>query len=402
MSQEIESVDTSTIEDLQKLRKEVEVLQGRLSTMEERRDSVSEAVYERVAADYQTQLDALAEEAAPLKERAREEYGRLRVMYEELEKAQSDAALAKEEIEFRHELGEFEEKDYAKLSKEHEERVQTCEDELAAAGVVRQSFIDAFGSEEELESPTESTEEVEQIDDTEDAAEASDEDDDAAAGDDEEGEAAGQDDPSDDSDEFESIGEGQDPAGTMAIPEGGGVDGDRPITEATEITEIPSADEAETADEETEDNDGASEGEDWSTAATNVFERPLVSEAEAPPPPPFAPAPGAVPEAVQSEATRILPKPRLVTLEGGEPVSTYVLGPTVVTLGRATDNSIRLTEEAVSRHHAEVIPGPDGFLLRDQGSENGTYVNGKRKKEHLLVEGDIIQIGVRKLRFHDA
>ena len=90
----------------------------------------------------------------------------------------------------------------------------------------------------------------------------------------------------------------------------------------------------------------------------------------------------------------------LAAMEGGEQGQSYILGGSRVTIGRAAENTIHLMEEAVSRQHAEVVPGPDGYLLRDRGSENGTFVNGKRKMEHMLQEGDVIQIGIRKLGFH--
>ncbi|MBZ0112758.1 MAG: FHA domain-containing protein [Thermoanaerobaculia bacterium] len=420
MSKEaIDSVDTSTIEELQKLKERVDVLQGRLEAMEERQEAVTEAVFERVQADYRSQLDELAEEASPLKAKARAEYARLRETYLQLQSAQSEARLAKEEIEFRHELGEFEGKEFEGLRKEHSATLAECEQDLAAAEAVRQRFIEAFGSEEELESETEATEEVALVSDES---------------------------PKEEDEEHE------DPVGTMALPAGGkaseeqDADAAEPSSsaengeeavdevveegssesdgssdaegasevdereESTSVTEAASTDGAQNGSdgpgEDSEDDQAEIEGDDegdgdWSTASTNVFSTPLVPS-DTPPPPPFNPVSSQGPPPMVSDATRILPKPRLVALEGGEPSSTYVLGPTVVTMGRATDNSIRLTEEAVSRHHAEVIPGPDGFMLRDMGSENGTYVNGKRKKEHLLIEGDLVQIGVRKLRFHES
>ena len=51
----------------------------------------------------------------------------------------------------------------------------------------------------------------------------------------------------------------------------------------------------------------------------------------------------------------------------------------------------------VSRHHAELRHGAEGWSIRDAGSLNGTYVNRRRVEDHQLSGGDEIQIG--KFRF---
>ena len=52
-----------------------------------------------------------------------------------------------------------------------------------------------------------------------------------------------------------------------------------------------------------------------------------------------------------------------------------------------------LLERCVSRRHAELICGPEGALLRDLDSRNGTWVNGSRVVQALLRPGDVIGIG---------
>jgi len=66
-----------------------------------------------------------------------------------------------------------------------------------------------------------------------------------------------------------------------------------------------------------------------------------------------------------------------------------------VTLGRASENSIRFIEdEAVSRRHAVLTRVSDGWSLRDTGSANGTYVNGERlAAERVLKIGDRVTLG---------
>ncbi|MCZ7674258.1 MAG: FHA domain-containing protein [Chloroflexi bacterium] len=70
----------------------------------------------------------------------------------------------------------------------------------------------------------------------------------------------------------------------------------------------------------------------------------------------------------------------------------------VYTLGRETNNQVQLNHPSVSRRHAEIQRTPQGEVIRDLGSANGTYVNGMRlTKTHLLQAGDIVQIGSFKL-----
>lgn len=67
------------------------------------------------------------------------------------------------------------------------------------------------------------------------------------------------------------------------------------------------------------------------------------------------------------------------------------------TIGRSTTSEIFLDDVTVSRKHA-LITCTDGgtFHLKDLGSLNGTYVNGKATVEVSLSPGDEIQIG----KFH--
>ena len=63
------------------------------------------------------------------------------------------------------------------------------------------------------------------------------------------------------------------------------------------------------------------------------------------------------------------------------------------TIGRAGDCALRIPARDVSRHHCEVTLGVDGVLVRDVGSSNGTYVNGKRVAQVELQAGHPLRIG---------
>lgn len=56
----------------------------------------------------------------------------------------------------------------------------------------------------------------------------------------------------------------------------------------------------------------------------------------------------------------------------------------VVRIGTAADNDIVLTDRAVSRHHAEIHTTPEGLLLKDLGSTNGTFIGQLRVTEAYM------------------
>jgi ABC transport system ATP-binding/permease protein len=67
--------------------------------------------------------------------------------------------------------------------------------------------------------------------------------------------------------------------------------------------------------------------------------------------------------------------------------------PGAVTIGRADDNDIVISEVLASRHHATLVPTPNGTEIRDNRSINGTFVNGTRVDAALLRDGDVVTIG---------
>lgn len=87
----------------------------------------------------------------------------------------------------------------------------------------------------------------------------------------------------------------------------------------------------------------------------------------------------------------------LVVQRGMGEGASYLLVGDVVTAGREPDSDLFLDDVTVSRQHAELRRMTGGWLLRDVGSLNGTYVNRHRIEEIALAPGDEVQIG--KYRF---
>ena len=71
----------------------------------------------------------------------------------------------------------------------------------------------------------------------------------------------------------------------------------------------------------------------------------------------------------------------------------------MVTAGRHQDSDIFLDDISVSRRHATFTRTPEGIVVKDLGSLNGTYVNRDLVDECLLRHGDEVQIGKFRLVF---
>jgi sulfur carrier protein ThiS len=80
----------------------------------------------------------------------------------------------------------------------------------------------------------------------------------------------------------------------------------------------------------------------------------------------------------------------------------YELSDRMTRLGRHEENNVVLAGPTVSARHATVRIEPIGVVLEDEGSLNGTFVNGERIEQRLLEEGDRIQIGPHLLLFVPA
>jgi pSer/pThr/pTyr-binding forkhead associated (FHA) protein len=89
----------------------------------------------------------------------------------------------------------------------------------------------------------------------------------------------------------------------------------------------------------------------------------------------------------------------LVVKRGPNAGSRFLLDADVTTAGRHPESDIFLDDVTVSRRHAEFIRRDDGFVVRDVGSLNGTYLNRERIEESPLAGGDEVQIGKFRLVF---
>lgn len=89
----------------------------------------------------------------------------------------------------------------------------------------------------------------------------------------------------------------------------------------------------------------------------------------------------------------------LLVKRGPDAGAKYVLDKEVTRVGRHPESDIFLDDITVSRRHAEFVRSDAGYLVRDVGSLNGTYVNRERIDEVDLASGDEVQVGKFKLVF---
>jgi len=87
----------------------------------------------------------------------------------------------------------------------------------------------------------------------------------------------------------------------------------------------------------------------------------------------------------------------LVVRSGPQAGDRFVLTTQTTRLGRHPDSEIMLDDITVSRRHATIERTPEGYVVTDVGSLNGTYVNQERVERALLRHGDELQVGKFRL-----
>ncbi len=81
----------------------------------------------------------------------------------------------------------------------------------------------------------------------------------------------------------------------------------------------------------------------------------------------------------------------------------HTLDEAEIVIGRSRKNVIRLLTEQASRKHCRIVRKSSGeFSVIDNGSSNGTFVNGARTIEKTLQEGDTIGVGQARILFFEG
>ena len=138
--------------------------------------------------------------------------------------------------------------------------------------------------------------------------------------------------------------------------------------------------------------EGASSAvETTSTISLSALEGALENDGTSPP---AEPAADAAPVEALPPGSALL-----VVKRGPNAGSRFLLDADVTTAGRHPESDIFLDDVTVSRRHAEFVREGSGFVVRDVGSLNGTYLNRERIDAAGLAGGDEVQIGKYRLVF---
>lgn len=334
--------DLSVLDQLKEIRGRIETLDSRLKAMEEKRGQVADQVYVRVRSDYASQREQLVAEAAPMKVRGRELYGQLQGELVKLDEAFEEHRLAQEEIELRHTLGEFTDQEFAQRKKLITDELGSRKEAREQAMAVRARFVEAFGSERELEAVPHTP--------------------------------APQPIPA--SSATVQVAPVPAPPAHVVMPTA-------PI-HTPPAMEIPPP-RADTAP----------------VAPMPPPQAQVATQLAPPPAPAPVPAPSTSPVSKRGnpDGTLVFRPGRLIPLnsEAGMAPTTLSLKPIVI----GSDNScdIRLSHNGIARRQCEIIMSRAGFNLKDVGGGNIVLVNGQPVTERILEDGDTVQVGAAQFQF---
>ena len=95
----------------------------------------------------------------------------------------------------------------------------------------------------------------------------------------------------------------------------------------------------------------------------------------------------------------LLRKCKLLAVNGPLQGEDYIVNRETFTLGSGPNNDMVLRDSTISRQHSEIQIIPDGYIIRDLGSTNGTYVRGVRVTEAFLEAGAEFRLGSTTIVF---
>lgn len=344
-------INQTLLDDTAKLRQERTTIAERLAKIEATRDQVSPQVFERVSGEYRSKFDAITQS---LMEKKAEVDRELSTLYETRQKVTANLDVQKttlEELEFRKQLGEFDDTAFEERAKEAKDKLEKFQKIIEAVTANIQKYETLFADFEPTPlEPSQRTPVATKV-----------------------------------------------PVAQSSAPS-------KPSTGAT--TTIPVKKKAAAADQP-DYNLPPEQSQNYFSSADDVSERPT---GVAPPPAPpktqrtqvFVPTQKTASSSGPTSSTSPSIRPgvaHLKVIRGAADSPKYALGKET-TIGRAHTNHIVLKEARISRQHAIIRQAGKEFVVEDLQSSNGVYVNGEKMKEHVLSDGDQIQIGDFVMEFH--
>ena len=96
-------------------------------------------------------------------------------------------------------------------------------------------------------------------------------------------------------------------------------------------------------------------------------------------------------------------RPCIVVIAGTELGQRIDLDDADVVIGRAENSRLFINSDLVSRHHATITRIAGSYVIKDEGSTNGTFVNDQRLTEpRALQDGDTVKIGRTVLKYTES
>ena len=149
-----------------------------------------------------------------------------------------------------------------------------------------------------------------------------------------------------------------------------------------------------------QDSPQVTSGTNWSDSAAPT----MASSSAEPPTSLGSPASQSVGQATPTASATIERPARFILhADNGDILQEYVLEKPEISIGRAPNSDILLSKDKLtSRRHATVSFENGKYILHDERSANGTFVNGQQLDEmatHVLQDGDHVGIGEHELIF---
>jgi hypothetical protein len=329
--EDLTNFDVSQLDALAKLEADHRTIRALAEKAAWRRDKEVE-IYSRVLSDYESRMATIVEQADPVRQRVRDDLQKLDVLYQRYGKALDQAKTQLQECEFRREIGEFNAEEFQRCQQAAERTIGEREGEFEGVRKLRLRYLELLpGEPVPLMTP---------------------------------GRVA----PA--------------PAREVAPP----APPVNPIATTPPVPPAPASPAPPPPAASVEATSPPIEESSPPTIGATMFVRP-------PSPTDFkVPSRGKASGDTEVFGTIAISAAMLIEDRGGLPGTHHRLG--VLTLiGRTAENQIVIPIKEVSRRHAQIIMSEDGYLLKDLGSPNGTFVNGERVKEHRLQEGDKVTLG---------
>lgn len=349
MADDLKSIDISHLDALAKLEADQRAIRALSEKAAWHRDTVVE-VYSRVVRDYETREKALDDQARSIRERVRQDLRTLDALHDRCGEAVDQAKVELQESEFRHEIGEFTREEFQKRQQVAERTIGERQEEFESVKNLRARYLELLPAEAAAPSAR------------------------MAA----------------------PVAEAAAPPVAPSLP--------TPPAPPPPAASAPVApDLAPVVTAPTPPPAGLHPADTVPSGAVAAV--PIDDEEPIPPAdgatsflaPPTntdfqVPLPAKAPSDSEAFGTVAISAAMLVEDRSGLPGAHHRLGLST-SIGRTPDNQIVVPVREVSRRHAEVVLTENGYVVKDLGSPNGTFVNGERITEHRLQDEDRIAMG---------